>query len=68
MERYSELTIPVETDCSLPKGLPIAITHSPTLRSSESPTSMGVRLLASTSLSLITARSLEVSAPTSSAS
>ena len=60
--------MPVETEASLPNGLPMAMTHSPTVRLSESPISMGVRSLALAFLSLMTARSLDSSEPTSSAS
>ena len=41
-ERFVADTMPVATDCSRPKGLPIDMTHSPTVRSSESPSSMAV--------------------------
>ena len=68
VERYSADTMPVETDCSLPNGEPMAMTHSPTLSLEESPISIGVSLEASASLSLMTARSLEASLPTNSAS
>ena len=30
VERYSELTMPVDTDCSRPNGLPRLMTQSPT--------------------------------------
>ena len=68
VERYSAETMPVETDCSLPKGLPMAMTHSPTTMSLESPISMGVSSAAEASFTRMTARSLDGSAPTSSAS
>ena len=60
--------MPVETDCSLPNGLPMAMTHSPTERSSESPISIGVRVEVSASTKRMTAKSLDSSVPTISAS
>jgi len=60
--------MPVDTDCSLPNGLPIAMTQVPTLRLSESPMLMGVSVSPEVSLILMTARSLDWSEPTSSAS
>ena len=57
-------TMPVETDCSRPNGLPTAITHSPTERSEEEPISMAVRSVASI---FNTARSLDASVPTTMA-
>ena len=59
--------MPVETDCSRPKGLPMLITQSPTCRLLESPTSMGVSVLEPGSI-LMTARSLDSSVPTTVAS
>ena len=55
--------MPEETDWSRPKGLPIVITHSPTLSAEESPTSIGVTCVPFSS-AWMTARSLELSAPT----
>ena len=60
--------MPVDTEASLPKGLPMAMTHSPTVSLSESPISMGVRSLALAPFRRMTARSLDSSEPTSSAS
>ena len=65
-ERLVADTMPVATDCSSPKGAPRVMTHSPTVRLSESPISMGVSPLAS--LAFSTATSEEGSVPTSSAS
>ena len=65
-ERLVADTMPVATDCSRPKGLPMDMTHSPVVRLSESPSSMGVRPLASRSFT--TAISLDSSVPTTSAS
>ena len=42
-ERLVADTMPVATDCSRPKGLPIDMTHSPMVRLSESPNSIAVR-------------------------
>ena len=65
-ERLVADTMPVATDCSRPKGLPMVMTHSPMTRSSESPISMAVRPEASRAL--MTATSELGSAPTTSAS
>ena len=65
-ERLVADTMPVATDCSSPKGLPMVMTHSPMMSSSESPTSMGARPLAS--FALMTAKSELGSVPTISAS
>ncbi len=65
-ERLVADTMPVATDCSRPKGEPRVMTHSPMVRLSESPISMGVSPLAS--LAFSTATSEEASVPTSSAS
>ena len=59
--------MPCETEFSRPKGLPTLITQSPTCRSAELPTSMGVTS-ASPKSAWITATSLEASVPTSVAS
>ena len=65
--RYSAETMPCETDCSRPNGLPMVMTQSPTERSDESPTSMGVTE-SPLSSAFITARSDELSEPTTVAS
>ncbi len=65
--RWSAETMPVVTVWSKPNGLPIAIVGSPTCRSFEFPSGIGLRS-ASSGSTLRTARSLERSAPTTSAS
>ena len=65
-ERLVADTMPVATDCSRPNGLPMVMTHSPMMRLSESPISMGLRSLAF--LAFTTARSELGSVPTTSAS
>ena len=65
-ERLVADTMPVATDCSRPNGLPMVMTHSPMMRSSELPISMALRPLAS--LALMTAMSELGSLPTTSAS
>ena len=55
------LIMPVETVCWYPKGLPMAITQSPTCTSSESPNSAGKKFSPSI---LMTARSVFGSMPT----
>ncbi len=66
IERFSALMMPLVTVPARPSGAPIAIAVSPTLSLSESANSSGVRPEAS--VSLMTARSLSGSVPTSSAS
>ncbi|MBA7635857.1 hypothetical protein ES703_43461 [subsurface metagenome] len=58
------LTIPAETVCSNPRGLPMAKTHSPTFNRAESPSSANGRFFLATFNS---ARSVGGSDPTSSA-
>ena len=60
-------TMPCETDCSRPKGLPTDMTQSPTCSAEESPISIGVTLAPWRS-TLITAMSEEASVPTRVAS
>ena len=61
--RWSALTMPLVTVSSSPKGLPIATTPSPTSTLAESPTASGDRTDCGAS-TLITARSVEGSEPT----
>ena len=54
MKRSLALTIPVVTVCSRPKGLPIAITGSPTSSLSESPKDSAGRSASATTWPLVT--------------
>jgi hypothetical protein len=65
--RLSALTMPVVTVPASPRGLPTAMTGSPTPILSESPIAMGVRSLGA-SVMVMTARSVEGSVPRTSAS
>ena len=64
ISRCSALTIPAVTVSSSPNGLPIATTSSPTWSTVESPSGIGASALVGAS-TWSTARSVEVSAPTS---
>ena len=66
ISRWSALTIPEVTVSSSPNGLPIATTSSPTWSTVESPSAIGSSTLVGAS-TWSTARSVEVSAPTSDA-
>ena len=61
LERAFALTIPWETVCPIPNGLPIASAMSPTRTGSEVPRAMAGRFSPST---LITAKSVSPSVPT----
>ena len=65
--RCSALTIPLVTVPSSPNGLPSATTFSPTVSSFELPSESGSRTFAGAS-TLMTARSVEGSLPTTVAS
>ena len=63
MRRCTAETIPVVTVRVKPKGLPMAITGSPTCASEESPSGIGATPLASSGSILSTARSVSTSRP-----
>jgi hypothetical protein len=65
--RFRALMMPVVTVPARPRGLPTAMTWSPTLRVFASPRAMGFRSVGPL-VSLMTARSVEGSVPTTVAS
>ena len=62
--RFSALTMPVVTVPARPSGLPTAMTGSPTLSASESPSAIGREVARRRSCRVMTARSVEGSVPT----